>query len=58
VLCLALEGALFQMSDVDEFHERSWECSHPNFFFKEFKFYCRTCGKSEEDIEDIKRVRD
>jgi hypothetical protein len=25
------------------------ECQHPNFFFKEFKFYCRTCGKEMKD---------
>ena len=23
------------------------ECKHPNFFFKEYKFYCRTCGEEE-----------
>ena len=37
------------MSDVDEFSERFWECPHANFFFKEWRFYCRTCGKSEEE---------
>ena len=26
------------------------DCQHPNLFFKEFKFYCRTCG--EEVNED------
>ena len=25
------------------------ECQHPNFFFKEFKFYCRICGKEMKD---------
>ena len=40
------------MSDVDEFHERAWICNHPNLFFKEFKFYCRTCGKEGgKDVE-------
>lgn len=23
------------------------ECKHPNFFWKEWKFYCRTCGEEE-----------
>ena len=49
-----------KMSDVDEFHERSWDginrsekyqCQHPNLFFKEFKFYCRTCGKEFKNVE-------
>jgi len=25
-------------------------CEHPNFFFKDFKFYCRTCCQSEDSI--------
>jgi len=28
------------------------DCPHPNFFFKEWKFYCRTCGKPEEECLD------
>ncbi len=44
------------MSDVDEFHERSWEgtkgqCQHPSLFFKEFKFYCRICGDEFKNVE-------
>jgi len=29
----------------------SSKCEHPNYFFKEFKFYCRTCGDEEERPE-------
>ncbi len=29
--------------------ENEIECQHPNFFFKEFKFYCRTCGKEQNE---------
>jgi hypothetical protein len=25
------------------------DCPHPNFFFKEWKFYCRTCGSVENE---------
>ncbi len=28
------------------------KCNHPNFFFKEFKFYCRVCGEKIEEKED------
>jgi hypothetical protein len=26
------------------------DCPHPNFFIKEFQFYCRTCGQNEHDL--------
>ena len=38
--------------DVDEWcndHSNDIKCKHPNFFFKEFKFYCRICGKEVND---------